>query len=173
MLVTAFLAMLLMIAGIGGAAETDLQVNGKLNDRTLSSREGRHNVRKQLRHQIKSNILRSLDMERINIQVSPTSGKVSLPTIVRLYPPTLQPHHQHVNMPMRFGRDGVQGGDHVPNLNPNMPQRFGRSWKVIRLCEDCSKVQGVLKHQVRYGRNGQSLIRTLVNAQLLKTGLHW
>ncbi|XP_029700360.1 pro-FMRFamide-related neuropeptide VF isoform X3 [Takifugu rubripes] len=147
MLVTAFLAMLLMIAGIGGAAETDLQVNGKLNDRTLSSREGRHNVRKQLRHQIKSNILRSLDMERINIQ--------------------------HVNMPMRFGRDGVQGGDHVPNLNPKMPQRFGRSWKVIRLCEDCSKVQGVLKHQVRYDRNGQSLIRTLVNAQLLKTGLHW
>lgn len=54
MLVTAFLAMLLMIAGIGGAAETDLQVNGKLNDRTLSSREGRHNVRKQLRHQVKA-----------------------------------------------------------------------------------------------------------------------
>lgn len=52
MLVTAFLAMLLVIAGIGGAAETDLQVNGKLNDRTLSGREGRHNVRKQLRHQV-------------------------------------------------------------------------------------------------------------------------
>lgn len=52
MLVTAFLAMLLMIAGIGGAAETDLQVNGKLNDRTLSSREGRQNVRKQPLHQV-------------------------------------------------------------------------------------------------------------------------
>lgn len=54
MLVTAFLAMLLMIAGIGGAAETDLQVNGKLNDRSLSSREGRQNMRKQLRHQVKA-----------------------------------------------------------------------------------------------------------------------
>lgn len=54
MLVTAFLAMLLMTAGIGGAAETDLQVNGKLNDRTLSSTEGRQNVRKQLRHQVKA-----------------------------------------------------------------------------------------------------------------------
>lgn len=54
MMVTAFLAMLLMIAGIGGAAEADLQVNGKLNDRTLSSREGRQNVRKQLRHQVKA-----------------------------------------------------------------------------------------------------------------------
>lgn len=54
MLVTAFLAMLLMIAGIGGAAETDLQVNGKLNDRTLSNTEGRQNVRKQLRYQVKA-----------------------------------------------------------------------------------------------------------------------
>lgn len=54
MLVTAFLAMLLVFAGIGGAAETDLQVNGKWNDRTLSSKEGRHNVRKQLRHQVKA-----------------------------------------------------------------------------------------------------------------------
>lgn len=54
MLVTAFLAMLLMIAGIRGAAEADLQVNRKLNDRTLSSREGRQNVRKQLRHQVKA-----------------------------------------------------------------------------------------------------------------------
>lgn len=52
MLVTVFLAMLLMIAGIGRAAMSDLQLNEKFNDRTLSGREGRHSMRKQLHHQV-------------------------------------------------------------------------------------------------------------------------
>ena len=54
MLVTLFLAMLLMIAGMGRAAMSDLQVTGKVKDRTLGSREGRHNMRKQLHHQVKA-----------------------------------------------------------------------------------------------------------------------
>lgn len=53
MLVTAFLAMLLMVAGIGRAAASDLQGNGKFNDRSLSAREGRRNTRKQAHHQVK------------------------------------------------------------------------------------------------------------------------
>lgn len=53
MLVTLFLSMLLMIAGIGKAAASDLQANRKVDDRTLGSREGRRNMRKQLHHQVK------------------------------------------------------------------------------------------------------------------------
>lgn len=54
MLVTLFLAMLLMTAGVGKAAVSDLQVTGKVNDRTLGSREGRQNMKKQLHHQVKA-----------------------------------------------------------------------------------------------------------------------
>lgn len=45
MLVTLFLAVLLMIAGTGKAAVSDLQVNGKVHFR---------NMRKQLHHQVKA-----------------------------------------------------------------------------------------------------------------------
>lgn len=58
MLVTLFLAMLLMIAGIGRAAVSDLQVTGRFNDRTLGSREGRHKMRKELHHQVKAVLTR-------------------------------------------------------------------------------------------------------------------
>lgn len=54
MLVTLFLAMLLVIAGIGRAAVSDLQITGKVVDRTLGSREGRHIMRRQLHHQVKA-----------------------------------------------------------------------------------------------------------------------
>lgn len=52
MLLTLFLAMLLMIAGIGRAAVSDLQATGKFNDRTLGCKEGRHKMRKELHHQV-------------------------------------------------------------------------------------------------------------------------
>lgn len=54
MLVTLSLAMLLMIAGIGRAAVSDLQITGKVNDITLGRTEGRHIMRKQLHHQVKA-----------------------------------------------------------------------------------------------------------------------
>lgn len=112
-------------------------------------------------------------MESFNIQVSPTSGRVSLPTIIELYPPTLQPSHRHVNMPMRFGRDSVHDhdDDHISTSNANMPQRFGRSRKALQPSGDCPEARGVPSPPFRYARKGSlSLIRTLVKAQLLKTG---
>ncbi|CAF99426.1 unnamed protein product [Tetraodon nigroviridis] len=129
-------------------------------------------MRKELHHQVKNNILRSLDLESLNIHVSPTS-KISFPTIIRLYPPTPQPPLRHINMPMRFGRNSFHGDDHNPNSAPNMPQRFGRSWKKIQLCEGCYEAHRILKHRVKHARNGQRFISTLLNAQLLKSALHW
>lgn len=84
-------------------------------------------------------------MESFNIQVIPTTSKVSHPIIVRLHPPTAKPVHMLINMPMRFGRDSVTGDDQTPNSNPNMPQRFGRSGKGIQLCAECPGVGGILK----------------------------
>lgn len=54
MLVTLLLGMLLMSAGVGRAAVSDLQVTGKVNDAALGSRNGRNHMRKQLHHQVKA-----------------------------------------------------------------------------------------------------------------------
>lgn len=66
MLLTLFLAMLLMIAGIGRAAVSDLQATGKFNDRTLGCKEGRHKMRKELHHQVKAIFTRSRDLGCLN-----------------------------------------------------------------------------------------------------------
>lgn len=112
--------------------------------------------------QVKSKSHRSLDLESLKIQVTPTTSKVSLPTIVRLFPPTIKPLPKHINMPMRFGRDSVPNDDQ--NSTPNMPQRFGRSWKVIRLCAECPGIRVPMQPH-RPLRNNQywSLLRTLAN----------
>lgn len=105
--------------------------------------------------QVKSKSHRSLDLESFKIQVTPTTSKVSLPTIVRLFSPTVRPLHKHINMPMRFGRNSVPNDDQ--NSTPNMPQRFGRSWKVIQLRAECQPHRPL--------RNSQywSPLRTLAN----------
>lgn len=118
--------------------------------------------------QIKSSSRRSLDLESLRIQVTPTASRSSLPTIVRLYPPTDKPLHMHANIPLRFGRGGVAGEDQTPNL----PQRFGRSWKVLQLCTECLRLQRLPKQHHRLVRDW-SLVRTLANDQLVNMGLHW
>nr|QUV72745.1 LPXRFa [Scatophagus argus] len=179
MLSTVFLSTLLMMGHLGGAASSDLKVYGKSvhSDKTLSTDDGRHTVRKQPHQQVRGEISRSLDLQSFNVHVNPTTSKISLPTIVKLYPPTAKPLHLHANMPMRFGRDSNAGEDRIPNSNPNMPQRFGRSWELIQLCAKCPGVQAAPKpvQPQRPGRNRLfwSLLTTLANAQLLDTGLHW
>lgn len=83
-------------------------------------------------------------------QATPTNGRSSLPTIVRLFSPTDLPLiHPHVNMPLRFGRGDVEGGDE--KHSPNLPQRFGRSRfrrLLLRLSSDCVRLKGSLSLRV-------------------------
>ncbi|XP_033182109.1 pro-FMRFamide-related neuropeptide VF [Anabas testudineus] len=175
MLTTVFLSALLVL---GAAA--DLQVYRKSihGDKTLlSSDDGRHTVRKQPHQQTKSEIRRSLDLESFNIHVTPATSKMSLPTVIKLYPPTAKPLHLHANMPMRFGRWSDTGDDRAPNSNPNMPQRFGRAWEVTRTCVKCHDIREAPNPVLpqRFGRNLPywSLLRTLASEQLLNSDLHW
>ncbi|MEQ2163421.1 hypothetical protein GOODEAATRI_029956 [Goodea atripinnis] len=112
-------------------------------------------------------------MENFELHVTPATSKMSLPTIIRLYPPTAKPLHMHANMPLRFGRDS--NDERVPNSSPNMPQRFGRSWEVM--CGECREVRDAPSPLLpqRFGRNVPywSLLRTLASEHMLDTGLHW
>ncbi|XP_041822961.1 pro-FMRFamide-related neuropeptide VF [Melanotaenia boesemani] len=180
MLTAVILNVLLLLGGLGGVAASDIHVFGKSihSDNTMQgSNDGRHTVKKQPYQQTKSGIRRNLDLESFNIHVTPTTSKLSLPTIIKLYPPTVKPLYKHVNMPMRFGRESSPGDDRSPNSNPNLPQRFGRSWEVIRICAKCRNVREAprLVLPQRFGRNVPywSLLRTLASEQLLNTGLHW
>ncbi|XP_053190526.1 pro-FMRFamide-related neuropeptide VF [Scomber japonicus] len=180
MLTAILLSVLLMLGRLGGAVVSDPQVYGKSihSDKTLpSSNDGRHTVRKQPHQQTRSELRRSLDPNSFNIQVNPTTSRISLPTIIKLYQPTPKPLHLHANMPMRFGRDSDPADDRSPNSTPNLPQRFGRSWEVIHMCADCPDVQEASRPVLsqRFGRNSLylSLLRTLANTQSLKPGLLW
>ncbi|MED6257449.1 hypothetical protein ATANTOWER_023625 [Ataeniobius toweri] len=176
MLTAAILSALLMMGGLGGAVASDFHFFGKSfhNDETLqSSNDDRHSVWKQARKQMASGIRRSLDMESFKLHVTPATSKMSLPTIIRLYPPTAKPLHMHANMPLRFGRDS--NDERVPNSSPNMPQRFGRSWEVM--CGECREVRDAPSPLLpqRFGRNVPywSLLRTLASEHMLDNGLHW
>uniref|UniRef100_A0A3Q3VK45 RFamide-related peptide n=1 Tax=Mola mola TaxID=94237 RepID=A0A3Q3VK45_MOLML len=166
MLVTMFLTMVLIMAGPVGAVASVYELS---NNKTLSGDNGRQDIRNQLHQQTKNKIHRSLDMESFNIQVIPTTSKVSHPIIVRLHPPTAKPVHMLINMPMRFGRDSVTGDDQTPNSNPNMPQRFGRSGKGIQLCAECPGVGGILKQPHTLVTN--SHYWSLINHSHLKSEL--
>lgn len=126
---------------------------------------------------LKNKIHRSLDLESFNIHVAPTTSKFSLPTIVRFYPPTVKPLHQHANMPLRFGRQSHPSDERTPNSSPNLPQRFGRSWVAIRVCAECPSIRRVPNQVLsqRFERNSPywKLLRTVAIEQLLNTGLHW
>ncbi|XP_015229614.1 PREDICTED: pro-FMRFamide-related neuropeptide VF [Cyprinodon variegatus] len=178
MLAAAILSVLLTLGGLGGAAASDLHIFGKsfYNDGTLrSSSDDRYTVRKQQSQQMASGIRRSLDLESFKLHMTPATSRMSLPTIIKLYPPTAKPLHMHANMPLRFGRDS--NDERVPNSSPNMPQRFGRSWELIQMCGECREVRDspspVLPQ--RFGRNIPywSLLRTLASDDLVDTGLHW
>ncbi|XP_029023164.1 pro-FMRFamide-related neuropeptide VF [Betta splendens] len=177
LLTTVFLSALLMLEG---AAAADLQVYRKSvrGDKSLpSGDDGRHPVRKQPQQQAKSGIRRSLDLESFNVHVTPTAGRINLPTLLRLYPPTAKPLHLHANMPMRFGRWSDAGDDRAPGSNPNMPQRFGRSWELTPPCPGCQRAREAPSPVLpqRFGRTLPywGLLRTLASEQLLNTDLHW
>ncbi|XP_074543547.1 pro-FMRFamide-related neuropeptide VF [Halichoeres trimaculatus] len=173
MSVTVFLSVLLVLGGLFGTVTTDPQVLGKsaLGGRSLlSSDDGRHTVRKHLHQQGKSDFHRSLDPNSFKIQPTPTKSKISLPSIIKLYPPTPKPLHLHANMPMRFGRQMGSGND--KGQNPNMPQRFGRGWPTVHMCTECHKRQeqaDVVLPQ-RFGRSSLKwrLYKTLIGDQLIK-----
>ncbi|XP_014884496.1 pro-FMRFamide-related neuropeptide VF [Poecilia latipinna] len=178
MLTAAILSALLMMGDLGGAAASDFHVFGKSfhNDETLrSSVDDRHSVRKQPRQQVPSGLRRSLDLESFKLHVTPATSRNSLPTIIKLYPPTAKPLHMHANMPLRFGRDS--NDERVPNSSPNMPQRFGRSWELIQMCGECREARDAPSPVLpqRFGRDAPywSLLRTLASEHLLDAGLHW
>uniref|UniRef100_A0A665WGW5 Uncharacterized protein n=1 Tax=Echeneis naucrates TaxID=173247 RepID=A0A665WGW5_ECHNA len=175
---TMFLSALLMLRGLDGAAGSDLQVNGKLIHSTqtlLSSEDGRHSVRKQQHHEANNEISRSLDHKSYKVHVTPTTSRISLPTIIRLYPQAAKTPQRHTNMPMRFGREINPGDDRAPNSTPNMPQRFGRSWEVNRMCAECTGVQEapnpVLSERLEKTIHFWSLLKTLASQQFLNTGI--
>ncbi|XP_039978358.1 pro-FMRFamide-related neuropeptide VF [Xiphias gladius] len=177
---TTFVSALLMLGGLGGVEVSDLQVYGKSvhSDKALlSSENGRHTVREQPHQQTKHEIRRSLDLKSSNMHVTPTTSKISRPSIIKLYPSPTKPLHLHANMPMRSGRESNHDDDKKPNSTPNMPQRFGRSSDVIRMCAECSDVREAPTPVLlrRLGRDGLywSLLWTLANEQFLNTGLHW
>ncbi|XP_065804545.1 pro-FMRFamide-related neuropeptide VF isoform X2 [Labrus bergylta] len=154
---TVFLSVLLMLAGLGGAVASDMQVFEKSAHRVksfLGSGDERHSARRQLHQQTKSESRRSLDHESFKIQSTPTS-KISLPTFIKLYPPTAKPLHLHANMPMRFGRQSSAGEDGETNSTPNFPQRFGRAWDSIQMCAECPRVRAAANVPLprRFGRN--------------------
>ncbi|CAJ1083844.1 pro-FMRFamide-related neuropeptide VF [Xyrichtys novacula] len=178
MLITVFLSVLLMQGGLGGAATSELQVLGKSVHRAISllnGVNGRHTVRTHMHQQAKSDHSRSLDFESFNIHTTPSS-KISLPFIVKLYPPTTKPLHLHANMPMRFGRQSGPIDDGGQNSTPNMPQRFGRAWETIYVCSECPKVkEAVNMAPSLFGRSSLfwNLLRTVVNERLLSGDAHW
>ncbi|XP_042361861.1 pro-FMRFamide-related neuropeptide VF [Plectropomus leopardus] len=183
MLTTMFLSALLMLGGLRGSAASDLQVHGKSIqwDKTLQrSDDGRHTVRRQPHQQAKGEIRRSLDVESYNVNMTPNTSKnskSSLPTIIRLYPPTAKPLYLYANMPMRFGRESFPEEDKATSLTPNMPQRFGRFWEVIQMCAKCPDDREALNPELplSFGRNSPnwSHLRTLYNTWLFNIGLHW
>ncbi|XP_076005855.1 pro-FMRFamide-related neuropeptide VF [Genypterus blacodes] len=165
MMPTVFL-LLALLGGFGGTAvsASDLQVHGKTLHSQKSLLHSDDTMREQLHEQKKSKIRRILDTESFNIYVMPTAGRISLPTIIKLHPPTIKPLHKHPNMPMRFGRQMEGGGDRLPSSTVNLPQRFGRSRTVVPKCTGCQNAPPQMSQ-----RNGLlwSLLRNLVTTQSL------
>uniref|UniRef100_A0A8C8BZ24 Uncharacterized protein n=1 Tax=Oncorhynchus tshawytscha TaxID=74940 RepID=A0A8C8BZ24_ONCTS len=105
-------------------------------------------------------ILRSLEVDDFKINVAPTSGKVSsAPTMVRLYPPPVQPLHLHANLPLRFGRNSQPDDMHSPKSTLNLPQRFGRAQGSVATfmtsCVECPRIGTVPSATLppRFSRN--------------------
>uniref|UniRef100_A0A672FUE4 Uncharacterized LOC115380997 n=1 Tax=Salarias fasciatus TaxID=181472 RepID=A0A672FUE4_SALFA len=173
-------SVVLVLGGLGGTATSDFQMLEKSLHRDkslLSDPGGRHSVRRQPHQQMKTESRKSLGIDHLNIHVAPTTSRFSLPTIIKLFPPTARPLHMHANMPLRFGRDGNTGDGNGPNLTPNLPQRFGRAREELRVCEKCRQVREATNPVLpqRFGRNipNWSLLRALASEQLSTTGLHW
>uniref|UniRef100_A0A4W5RIH5 Uncharacterized protein n=1 Tax=Hucho hucho TaxID=62062 RepID=A0A4W5RIH5_9TELE len=105
-------------------------------------------------------ILRSLEVDDLKINVVPTSEKVSsAPTMVRLYPLPVKPLHLHANLPLRFGRNSQLDDTHSPKSTLNLPQRFGRAQgsgaTFMTSCTECPRIGTVPSATLppRFGRN--------------------
>ncbi|XP_061737446.1 pro-FMRFamide-related neuropeptide VF [Nerophis ophidion] len=169
--ITILLSALLMAMGVGlggGTPVSDLKVSGKSIQGWIapqSDDHGRTAARRQTHKEQNGDKRRSLDLESFKIYVTPTTTKMGLPRIVKLYPPTAKPANMHANMPMRFGRENVPGDD---KSQPNMPQRFGRSREERPKCAECFGDQRKWPKSP-YWR----LLSMLARAQFWKTGLSW
>uniref|UniRef100_A0AAV2K9G9 Uncharacterized protein n=1 Tax=Knipowitschia caucasica TaxID=637954 RepID=A0AAV2K9G9_KNICA len=111
------LCLLLALAG------AEVQIYGE------ASHMSRHSARRPQRTKSssKTSVHRSLDLEALTLQASPSTSRSSLPAVVRLFPPTSKPAPLPLNMPLRFGRTNtVQDLDNSGPVNPNLPMRFGR-----------------------------------------------
>ncbi|XP_022056593.1 pro-FMRFamide-related neuropeptide VF [Acanthochromis polyacanthus] len=171
---------LVALLTLGGLGAFNLRVYGKSihGDKTLLiSGDGKQSARKQPHQQMKSEIRRSLDLESYNIHVSPNNYKKSIPTIIRLYPPTAKPIHMHANIPMRFERNNDLRDETESSLSPNKPQRFGKSAQLIKMCADCPYVREAIDPVMpqRFGRNSPywRFLRSLASERLLNSGLYW
>uniref|UniRef100_A0A3B3ZSU6 Uncharacterized protein n=1 Tax=Periophthalmus magnuspinnatus TaxID=409849 RepID=A0A3B3ZSU6_9GOBI len=157
------LCVLLILGSLGGAAASQVQIYGKsVYGGLRSGYVGRQTARG------KNTIHRSLDLEAFNLHVTPTASKISLPTIIRLYPPTAKPLHLHANMP-----DFAHNHHVIPNMplrnTPTMPQRFGRAGKMFHVCPPCSDGEETQETQ----RDGLYWSLILMNVMLIEYVLLW
>ncbi|CAL8294369.1 unnamed protein product [Merluccius merluccius] len=135
MLHTVLVLGVLALAGAVGAAASEQVFYGKpvRSEKTFSV-EGRHVGRKRPGLQAIGEMRRSMDLAELDMQpVSPTNGKVRLPTMVRLNPLIAKPPSQYADLPLRFGRQSEPQIDRTLSI-PNLPQRFGRA------CAECPDV---------------------------------
>ncbi|XP_054619882.1 pro-FMRFamide-related neuropeptide VF [Dunckerocampus dactyliophorus] len=166
-------ALLMMMAGLDArAAVSDLKVSGKSihgGKALQSSDHGRHTARKQTRREKNGDMQRSLDPDHFKIDITPTTSKTSLPSIVKIKHPTAQPAHMHINMPQRFGRENIPDYDKPKH---KMPQRFGRSGEEIPTCVERFGDPELLQRKWRNSPYWR-LLRILASDQLLTTRLYW
>ncbi|KAL4629703.1 pro-FMRFamide-related neuropeptide VF precursor-like [Arapaima gigas] len=128
----------LMLRGIAGV---------RLRGYEPSSVEVRQPVQQSQYPETSHGNLRSLEMDSFQFKVAPTSGKVSIPTMLRLYPSVGKASPLHANLPLRFGRASPTGVLRIPKSSLNLPQRFGRAqtseWSAVVSCHQCPR-SGVL-----------------------------
>ncbi|KAM9776899.1 pro-FMRFamide-related neuropeptide VF isoform 1-T1 [Syngnathus typhle] len=125
----------------------------------------------QTQHQTRGEQRRSFDMKNFQIDVAPTTSKMSLPIAVKLHLPVTKNTHLLTNIPQRFGRESVEG---ETTSTANKPQRFGRSWEAMPTCAGCvGESRNPKARQNQRNLLCWRLLRTLARAKLWKTGLHW
>uniref|UniRef100_A0A8C9RW18 Uncharacterized protein n=1 Tax=Scleropages formosus TaxID=113540 RepID=A0A8C9RW18_SCLFO len=107
----------LMLRGIAGV---------RLRGYEPSSVEVRQLVQQGRYPEASRDNLRSLEAEDFQVKAAPTSGKASVPVMLKLYPPVGKATPIHANLPLRFGRTSPSGAPRVPKSSLNLPQRFGR-----------------------------------------------
>ncbi|XP_062343342.1 pro-FMRFamide-related neuropeptide VF [Osmerus eperlanus] len=166
---TATLMVMLIFGMLGFFVEGTTSEIGRY-EKSISN-DNRNYFRKRQYIQSSNEIPRSLEIQDFKINILPTSGKVNLPTMVKLFSGSTKPLHLHANLPLRFGRESDLG-DRLPKSTLNLPQRFGRSGTEIQSCSECPHL-GVVPSATlpqRFGRNSpfRNLFRTKGHARIIK-----